>query len=199
MVGLSGPTTRASHRDLTGCGWAVGALLRPAATPVFVQDPRALVDEYVELDLPDLREPVVTAMAQPGRAGDRHHRAVGAFTTWLADRGPRPNGQALLANRLADVINLDHEVLRVQDAAERVGVSVRTAQRLTHRHVGLSPGAMIRRRRLQECAERLRLDATPDIATLAAELGYSDPAHLTRDFRATLGVTPSGYRHVAPG
>src|SRR5690625_2290018 len=29
-VTLSGPTTGASHRDLRGTGWAVGALLRPA-------------------------------------------------------------------------------------------------------------------------------------------------------------------------
>ena len=30
-VGLSGPTTGPSFRDLSGKGWAVGALLRPAA------------------------------------------------------------------------------------------------------------------------------------------------------------------------
>lgn len=195
MVGLSGPTTRASYRDLTGSGWAVGALLRPAATPMFVQDPQALADEYVELDLPDLREPVITAMSERRSVDERQCRAVDAFTTWLADRGPTPHEEALLANQLADVINLEHEVLRVHDVAKRVGVSVRTAQRLMRRYVGLSPGAMIRRRRLQESAERLRLDATLDIATLAAELGYSDHAHLTRDFRATLGVTPSRYRY----
>ena len=33
VVTLAGPTTRVSHRDLTGRGWAVGALLRPAAGP----------------------------------------------------------------------------------------------------------------------------------------------------------------------
>uniref|UniRef100_UPI000B2E246B DUF6597 domain-containing transcriptional factor n=1 Tax=Microbacterium resistens TaxID=156977 RepID=UPI000B2E246B len=31
-VSLVGPTTRAARRELRGRGWAVGALLRPAAT-----------------------------------------------------------------------------------------------------------------------------------------------------------------------
>lgn len=198
MVGLSGPTTRASYRDLTGRGWAVGALLRPAAAPLFAQDPQALADQYVALDLPGLRESVTAAMCEHGSAEERHCRAVAAFTTWLADHGSAPDEEALLANRLADAIDLDREVLRVQDAAEQVGVSVRTAQRLARRYVGASPGAMIRRRRLQEAAERLRFDATLDIATLAAELNYSDHAHLTRDFRTTLGTIPSHYRLHAP-
>src|SRR5215475_422049 len=45
-VGLAGPATRASYRDLTGTGWAVGALLRPAAVPHFAADPAALRDAY---------------------------------------------------------------------------------------------------------------------------------------------------------
>ncbi|MDJ0363457.1 helix-turn-helix domain-containing protein [Rhodococcus sp. H29-C3] len=199
MVGLSGPTTRASYRDLTGRGWAVGALLRPAAVPLFTKDPLALVDQYLALALPELRNPVVKAMCGQGPAQQRHSRSVDAFTTWLADRGPAPDEEALLANRLADVIDLDREVLRVQDAAVQVGVSVRTVQRLARRYLGVSVGALIRRRRLQEAAERLRFDATLDIATLAAELDYSDHAHLTRDFRTTLGITPSRYRGDAAG
>ena len=32
---------------------------------------------------------------------------------------------------------------------------------------------------------------SPSLARIAAELGYADQAHLTRDFRATLGRPPS--------
>src|SRR3954466_7253149 len=38
-VGFAGPTTGSSYRDLSGTGWAVGALLRPAAVPHFAADP----------------------------------------------------------------------------------------------------------------------------------------------------------------
>lgn len=208
-VGLAGPTTRASSRDLTGRGAAVGALLRPAAVPLFTEDPHVLADQYLELDLDDLRVPVVAALWGQGSDQDsdqgsdrgsdleRHGRVVGTFATWLAAHAPPLSEEASTANRLADAIDLDSGVLSVQDAADRVGISTRTAQRLARRYLGVSPGASIRRRRLQETAERLRLDSALDLATLAAELGYSDHAHLSRDFRSVLGVTPSSYRRDA--
>ncbi|WP_447648393.1 helix-turn-helix domain-containing protein [Microbacterium forte] len=82
----------------------------------------------------------------------------------------------------------------VEEAATRLAVSLRTLQRLAHRHVGVSPAAMIRRRRLQEAAEHLRLHPSVDLADLAADLGYADHAHLTRDFRNVLGIAPRAYR-----
>lgn len=56
---------------------------------------------------------------------------------------------------------------------------------------------MIRRRRLQEAAERLRENPTLPIAALAGELGYADHAHFANDFRALLGISPSEYRRRA--
>jgi AraC-like DNA-binding protein len=95
---------------------------------------------------------------------------------------------------MADLLMSDPEVLRVEDAASQLRVSVRTLQRLAHRTVGLSPAAMIRRRRLQEAAQRLREGPDVRLADVAADLGYADQAHLANDFRAVLGLTPSEYR-----
>ena len=67
-------------------------------------------------------------------------------------------------------------------------------QRLAHRTVGLSPAAMIRRRRLQEAAQRVREDPDASLVSIAVELGYADQAHLANDFRTVLGFTASDYR-----
>jgi AraC-like DNA-binding protein len=198
LVGLAGPTTRASHRDLSGTGWSVGALLRPAAVPAFTDDPTALRDRYVRLDLPDLHRDVAAAMttAQGDRRdGDaRRSAAVDAFAGWLAERVPEVDDDALLANALADTVESDPTLSRLQDLAARLAVSPRTVQRLARRHVGVTPVAVIRRRRLQLAAERVRTDPEIDLSVLAVELGYADHAHLTNDFRTVLGFTPSGYR-----
>lgn len=195
LVGVSGPTTRRSHRDLTGRGWAVGALLRPAALPLVTDDPGTLRDGYLELDLPDLRAGVSDAMTGPGTPERRRAAAVHAFTGWLREHASPVDEQALLANAMADLVDGDPEVLRVEQVADRLGVSVRTVQRLARRHVGVTPAAMIRRRRLQEAADRVRRDPATDLATVAAELGYADQAHLAADFRTVLDFTPSSYRH----
>lgn len=192
LVGFSGPTTRRSHRDLTGRGWAVGALLRPAAVPALVDDPTSTRDRYLRLDLPELQAAVGEAMRHPGP--DRHERAVAAFATWLRASLPPPSAQARLANRLAELVEEHCDVLRTPDLASRLRLSPRSVQRLAKRYVGLPPAAMIRRRRLQEAAERIRTENAVDLAVIAADLGYVDQAHLTNDFRMVLGHTPSRYR-----
>nr|WP_308442661.1 helix-turn-helix transcriptional regulator [Rugosimonospora africana] len=199
-VGFAGPTTRASHRDLTGTGWAVGALLRPAAVPLFTRDPGALRDAYQPVDLPALHERVSAAMNGSSDRPVRHRLAVEAFTDWLTGEYPDPTPEALLANSMAELIDSDPAMRRVEDVAARLGVSVRTLQRLARRYVGLPPLAMIRRRRLQEAAERVRTGQDTNLSAVAADLGYADHAHLANEFRSVLGFTPSAYRQrVSPG
>ncbi|GAA5150434.1 helix-turn-helix domain-containing protein [Microbacterium pseudoresistens] len=188
---LAGATTRASHRDLVGRGWVVGALLRPAAVAALIEDPAALVDAERAVDEPVLRTAVTAAMA----AGEGHReRAVEEFAHWLAARVGTVSEPARHANAMADLLMMDSSVRTPAQAAARLAVSERTLQRMAHRHVGLSPAAMIRRRRLQEAAQRVRDDHSVDLATIAAEYGFADHAHLSNEFRTALGFTPSAYR-----
>lgn len=197
-------------RDLHGSGWAVGLLLRPAAVPFLAGDPGQLRDVEIPFDAPDLLAGIRTAMAADGGNDDaaagnddddggarRRARAVAAAAAWLQSRVPAPSPEAELANRLEELIRVDPALTRVDQAAAQLGVSVRTAQRLAKRYVGLPPLMMIRRYRLQEAAERLRTEPGTIIADIAAELGYADHAHLAAAFRNVLGLTPSSYRRSA--
>ncbi|WP_432511390.1 AraC family transcriptional regulator [Kineococcus sp. SYSU DK001] len=195
FVGFAGPTTRRSHQDLTGRGWAVGAQLHPAAVPAFSADPAADRDRYRRLDEPALLAEVTAAMTSP--AADRLERATAALGRFLRRRVGPVGEQARAANALVDLVTTDPAVVRLEDAAARLARSPRTLQRLARRYVGLSPAAMIRRRRLQEAAERIRTAPGADLAAIAADLGYADHAHLANDFRQVLGLSPSEYRRQA--
>ncbi|MEV7578403.1 MULTISPECIES: helix-turn-helix domain-containing protein [unclassified Microbacterium] len=195
-VSISGATTRASTRELRGSGWAVGALLRPAAVVALTDDAPGLIDAERSFDAPDLHEGVTAAMrSQPGR----RERAVAVFSAWLSQRVGPVGAVGRQANAMFDVLLGEGAALTPEEAATRLAVSVRTLQRLTHRTVGLSPGAIIRRRRLQEAAQRLREEPETDLTSLAAALGYADHAHLTRDFAAVLGLPPRDYRAGVSG
>lgn len=191
-VELVGASTTATRRDLTGRGWGVGALLRPASVPALVDDPAALRDDSVPFDAVGLHRSVCEAMGEGGPAG--RERAVQVFADWLVERVGEIDTVPRQANEMSTMLMGDATVLRAEDAAARLAMSVRTLQRLAHRYVGLSPAAMIRRRRLQEAAQRVRDQPDVDLAALAAELGYADHAHLTNDFRAVLNITPRAYR-----
>lgn len=189
---VSGPTTTRTHRDLTGSGWAVGAMLRPAAVAAVVGDPLAVRDTEAMLEAPELVRAVGSAMRGP--RGERIHNACRALGTWIVARVGEPTPEALLANELAHIIDADPEVRHLADVAARLGVSERTVTRLARHHVGMTPAAMIRRRRLQEAAEELRADPGAPLAEVAARYGYADQSHLSREVRAVLGLTPTGYR-----
>lgn len=205
-VGLSGPTTGPSFRDLSGKGWAVGALLRPAAIASLHRDPGDLQDLEIAIEAPELHRDVCAAMTGVNNAefrdGDSAERcamtrircAVAAYCAWITREIRQPDEGGQLANAMEDLIASDRSVVRVEQVARHLGVSVRAVQRLSRRHIGLPPLVVIRRYRLQEAAQRLREDPEVTIAQVAADLGYSDHAHLTSDFRRVLGFTPRSYR-----
>jgi AraC-like DNA-binding protein len=193
-VRLFGPTTRASHQDLTGAGWALGLLLRPAAWSSLPGGPSAVRDASVPLDEPALVRTVGAALSGPD---PDETAAITAATAWAEQRLAAPDEGGLLADAFEDLVAGDREVVRVEQAAERLGVSVRAVQRVAARYVGVPPLAVIRRYRLQEAAQRLREDPGTTITQVAADLGYADHAHLTADFRQVLGRTPRDYRRDA--
>lgn len=190
-VTLYGPTTRGSHRDLRGSGWAVGALLRPAGVASLHPEPSLIRDAEMPIDAIDLHRAVRDAMSEDSAAARAH--TAETFAAWLSER-LTPVDDGLLANTMEDLITSDRSIVRVAQVAEHLYLSVRAVQRIAERYVGLPPLAIIRRYRLQEAAERLRVDASLTIAQIAADLGYTDHAHLTRDFGRVLGVAPTVYR-----
>ncbi|MEV6797059.1 AraC family transcriptional regulator [Micromonospora rifamycinica] len=132
-----------------------------------------------------------SAVASPrcGGTDDERRRALDAF---LLAWAPQPDPAAAEAIALAETIRTDRSMLRVDDLARRHDLPVRRLQRLFLEHVGVGPKWVIRRYRLLEAIEQV-VTGSPDWAALAADLGYSDQAHLSRDFAAVTGRTPTGY------
>ncbi len=193
FVGFAGPTTRASHQDLTGRGWAVGALLQPAAVPAFSADPAADRDRYRRLDEPALVRDVTAAMTAADPTASSGRRGPGGVRRRAGGPGRRgrPGGQRLRRPRRGRPRarprrGRGRAAGPVTAHAATAGAAVRRA----------APAAVVRRRRLQEAAERVRCDPGADLAGIAADLGYADHGHLTREFRRVLGTAPSEYRRA---
>ena len=115
-------------------------------------------------------------------------------------RAHRPDADPAggLAAATVERIAADPGLTRVDTLAERVHLSIRQLQRLFSEHVGISPKRVIRRYRLDEVSHRLNKGLTVNWGALAAELGYSDQAHLTRDFAAVFGEPPTRYAERYP-
>ena len=173
-----GVMTRVSHRRLTSTGWTVAARTSVGGLGVLLDAPaKSVVDSELSLD------------ALPGLDGRRLLARV---------RAERSNEQRIDSLRRELDRMVSRRSRRVEQLAGVAGIGVRTLQRLFDHHVGVSPSFVIRRWRIIEAAEAARAAVDADgewsgWATVAAELGYADQAHLTRDFRHHLGTSPAAY------
>ncbi|CAG7573825.1 AraC-like DNA-binding protein [Barrientosiimonas humi] len=194
---LYGVTPGLGGTTLVGRGWAVGVMLQPAAGALLATGPVPdLNDRHVPLQGvdgfdDDLVEAVRAAMEPDPTSAGCHARARTLLEEALRTRLP-VDDEGLLVNEIVAAVEDDPQILRVHQVCDRFGLSERALQRLTRRRIGLSPKWLIRRRRLHEASGRLRESGT-ELADLAADLGYTDQAHLTRDFRSATGLTPGEF------
>jgi AraC-like DNA-binding protein len=104
-----------------------------------------------------------------------------ALDAWL--RSIQPDGRTASAVRLLAT----HPVT---DTADELGISVRHLRRVLTATIGLTPKSFQRVLRLQRflaSAERSRTG----LAAAAADAGYADQPHLTREVVALTGTTPA--------
>ncbi len=95
--------------------------------------------------------------------------------------------------RFLDALELHfRELHRAADYAELLGCSVRTLSRAAQDATGNGVRELIDERRLLE-ARRLLGDARWDARTVAAHLGFTDPANFGRFFRDRTGLTPAAF------
>jgi AraC-like DNA-binding protein len=76
---------------------------------------------------------------------------------------------------------------------ERCGLGTRSLQRLFEKYVGVSPKWVLSRYRMHDVVTRLDEGYDGSLADLAAEHGWFDQAHFTREFTELVGVPPSAY------
>jgi AraC-like DNA-binding protein len=112
----------------------------------------------------------ISRVAQPGN---------GARGRWLTDQ---------VRQALAGDIELS-----LPELARRVGVSPFHLSRTFHSITGMTLTRYRRQLRLKAALDRLE-EGYPDLARLAADLGFADQAHLTRTMRAEAGATPGQLR-----
>jgi AraC-like DNA-binding protein len=189
---VHGPGTKRFEITLRDRGWVRGVRFRPAGFRAFsAHSVRLLADRVV---------PAETLLGSaPSKPSSFEHAAEALFAYLRANvRAADPT--ITLVNDLVAAAQREGSTLRVDGLARMAGISTRSLHRLFADYVGVSSKWIVRRARVHDAAERVARGERVDWAQLAAELGYSDQAHLIRDFRTQVGFTPQDYaRRCARG
>jgi AraC-like DNA-binding protein len=189
---LHGVVTRRFSVTLRGAGRVFGVKFRPGGFGAFTGDDVAGWTDQV-LPLSHVFGTGCEALLRQVLDEERDERRAALVDQFLLARrpGPDPRYERLLVvvRQMLD----DPGLTSVQQVVERTGISLRTLQRLFHRYVGVGPKWMLQRFRLHDAVVMLESPDTPDLATLAVELGWFDQAHFSRDFADLVGVPPATY------
>jgi len=187
---LYGPDPKIQIRALSGHGWALGLLLRPAAG--------VLLSSVAPADLVGASCPVDGApIAEVGQAMAQARRVPLLFemiSRWLGAAAARVDARGRLVNKVCRIAEEDGDIVRVADLARRARLSPRSLERLVSRHIGVTPKWLIECRRLQEAATTLHARPRTDLTALALSLYYVDHAHFSRRYKEVLGETPDQTR-----
>ena len=181
---VSGPQLTPRTFDLPGRRALFGVRFLPGAAPRLLGRRATSDDLWVPLERWLGPEAAVLTAAVAG-AADTAAR-VEVVEEWLLRRlaGEEDAG---VARALATIFRGGGE-LRVAALAGAAAMSERALSRAFAARVGLSPKRFSRIVRFQRVLRRI--EAQPDWARLATELGYFDQSHMIREFKALFGCTP---------
>lgn len=183
---------------LAGRGTVFGVKFRPGGFHPFLRGPvSAITDRNVPLAALWGGADAARMARDLAAAGDDTRALVSAAEAHLAAHWPPPDPEVDLVCRIVEALLRDRAITRVDDVTARFGLSARTLQRLFQRYVGVTPKWVLKRYRLHEAAARLAADPDGTWAEVAADLGYFDQSHFTRDFTRAVGLTPTAYAEAA--
>jgi AraC-like DNA-binding protein len=186
---IAGPDT-GPVRPLTRAGTViVGIRFRPAAGGRVLKLPLSEILNQ-RVPLADLLPPAarqLPATLDPAQAAERVLAITGAL---VAEGAPDPaitRAAALLRDPAA----------RTEAVAEEVGLSERQLRRRCQAAAGYGPKTLHRVLRFQRFVRLLDAAAAPpDLAAVAAQVGYADQAHLSRECSDLSGLTPATLARV---
>jgi AraC-like DNA-binding protein len=151
--------------------WIRGIRLRPeAVAPAFGVTASSLTNVTVAGE--DVFGSRLSRQLADGDAVDR----------WL--RSVEPDGRTAMATRLL----ASHSVART---ADELGITIRQLRRILVTNAGLPPKRYQRVLRLRRFLDATERRPGTGLAGAAADAGYADQAHLTREVRDLAGLSPS--------
>jgi AraC-like DNA-binding protein len=184
---LAGLDRTARPSPVTAGERILGLRLRPGVAGAVLGMPASeVLDVHVRLE--ELLGREASELAERLGESEADEEAFGVLERAIGSRiAEAPDPLVLAATR-----RLGFPGSRVDQLAESLGISDRQLRRRFHRAVGYGPKTLdrvLRFRRLVAQAGAVAAGES-DLARVAADLGYADQAHMTRDCLRLSGMTP---------
>ncbi len=173
----------------------VGFAIRPSAWRALFAKPHA---EYVDRLLPLAEEwdDLASELQRGINAADNDEAKVAAMEAIILRR-IEEHGHPQVDKQLAkfEVFARRDSMIRIDQAADEIGISIRQLERRCKDAFGLTPKGVLRRSKFLDMAAAMRGFGNASEKDLA-ELRYFDQSHLNREFRKFTRMTPGQFKNA---
>jgi AraC-like DNA-binding protein len=180
-------------RTLTGVGHVLGAAFHPGGFRALLKGSVGAISGTFRTAEDVLGHDDRTA-AERILATSETAEIVPVLDAYLLACEPEPDPTGREATDLVNEAQQRSDLVRAEQLAQHAGLSLRSLQRLFADHVGIGPKWVIQRSRILDATAAAHSGEPVDWSELAAQLGFSDQAHLTRAFTRVVGTSPATYR-----
>ena len=137
-------------------------------------------------------QPALQQWVQAGRVGE----ALAEVARYCLDARPRVGNDRLLL-KAGGALRATHGTLPVSQIAAAAHATVRTLERKFKQAAGYTVKDVSALMRFEQVRNHLWRHPAASLASLAQELGYTDQAHLSREFKRYSGTTPAAFARQA--
>ncbi|QZD90690.1 helix-turn-helix domain-containing protein [Qipengyuania aurantiaca] len=188
---LSGATNRVTRlRIRHGQFWGIG--LTPAGWARLIGHQASdMANSFRDIRSVDGLEPIADLLDTLREDGDDMEASAERINSCFRDQlGRRPQEESTI--HAVHLSLLSEDTTSVAPLAAMAGKNPRTFERFCKRHFGFSARALLKKQRFLRSLGKYMLDPSMKW-TNALDTHYWDQAHFIRDFKATMGMTPSEY------
>ncbi len=189
-ITIVGPRMTPLIIPMTGGQICWDVKLRPGAFEALLGVPvEEVMDQTVEACdvVPHVHQRIQSELAASQSAEDAWRVFAEAILSWLPSARPI---DAAVAGAVTHIEGSNGRAT-VGELAHAVSFSERQLQRRFQKAVGLSPKQFARIRRFRSCVGNMIAESPDAWGTVAVRFGYSDQAHLTREFSKLSGLPPT--------
>lgn len=188
---VAGPRTRANFKVARGGGAIVGTIKPGWATTLLDVPVSQLTDQMITLR--ELWGEAANVLSRDVLGAPQLLLERFAEVALTRTRARTESSSARLARYAVRLLEADS--IRVNDVAARLGVTARHLRRAFVENVGVGPKEFARASRMHRALRLARKN--DDWGEVASGAGYFDQSHLSSDFKALLGYSPSEF--MSPG
>ncbi len=165
------------------------SVLRPLQA-VFYQDHSLERHEHMQTDgyplpLSDIFQQLL-GCAQQGQ-----ETLFAKLQHWLAEN---IEADVCANSQVTEAVSVIDPLIEIQELNTITNLSLRQLERRFKAQVGMTPKYYQRLMRIRAAIAAIRQNPMVSLADLAVESGYSDQAHMTREFRQLAKMTPKQYQ-----